>query len=178
MAMLTCHECKKQVSTSAKACPGCGAKVRKPVSVIGWIGIIMMGTLAFQCQRGCNAVSEKIEDNQAKAAVAEAAKTPEQKASDQRMKDAEKKREESVINAVIALKRAAKDPDSVKFMYIGANYDASLLCITYRAKNSYGAVVPGVYTYTETKKASTSAAEFKKHCEKNIKALFDLSHFG
>jgi len=29
MALKKCHECGQQVSTSAKACPRCGAKVKK-----------------------------------------------------------------------------------------------------------------------------------------------------
>lgn len=44
MALTTCKECKNQVSDSAGRCPSCGAKVRRPLSAIHWIGIIVLGT--------------------------------------------------------------------------------------------------------------------------------------
>lgn len=31
MAIQKCHECGKDVSTTAKACPNCGASVKKPL---------------------------------------------------------------------------------------------------------------------------------------------------
>lgn len=43
MAMIACHECKKEVSSQAKTCPHCGAAVQSG-SRIGWavgIGIVM-----------------------------------------------------------------------------------------------------------------------------------------
>lgn len=43
MALITCKECKHQVSDSAGRCPSCGAKVRKPLSAIHWIGIVFLG---------------------------------------------------------------------------------------------------------------------------------------
>ncbi len=43
MALTTCKECKKQISDSAGRCPSCGAKIRKPLSAIHWIGIIVLG---------------------------------------------------------------------------------------------------------------------------------------
>ncbi len=43
MTLTTCKECKKQVSDSAGRCPSCGAKVRRPLSAIHWIGIIILG---------------------------------------------------------------------------------------------------------------------------------------
>lgn len=50
MALIKCHECGAEVSTEAKACPKCGAKVRKPTSgalalLLGLmvIGIVIVG---------------------------------------------------------------------------------------------------------------------------------------
>jgi hypothetical protein len=44
MALLECHECGKDVSTEAKQCINCGAKVRKPSiqvsSAVGWKTIV------------------------------------------------------------------------------------------------------------------------------------------
>jgi DNA-directed RNA polymerase subunit RPC12/RpoP len=34
MALLKCHECSNEVSSEAKTCPKCGAKVKKPTSLV------------------------------------------------------------------------------------------------------------------------------------------------
>ena len=43
MAIQKCHECGKDVSTTAKACPNCGASVKKPLlqKNIGCLGIVV-----------------------------------------------------------------------------------------------------------------------------------------
>lgn len=56
MALIACKECKQQVSDSAGRCPSCGAKVRKPLSAIHWIGIIFLG---FPCLFGFFAMMGK-----------------------------------------------------------------------------------------------------------------------
>jgi hypothetical protein len=45
MALIKCRECKNEVSTSAKTCPKCGAKVKKPHSVIGGIFAVIFVVL-------------------------------------------------------------------------------------------------------------------------------------
>jgi len=47
MALTKCNECGNEVSTKAKTCPKCGAKVKpKGISLLGWIGIIF-GAVIF-----------------------------------------------------------------------------------------------------------------------------------
>ena len=53
MALTTCKECKKEISTSAKACPHCGAKRPSPASTI-WTAIklviaLLFGLVVYQC---------------------------------------------------------------------------------------------------------------------------------
>lgn len=49
MAVGKCKECGGQVSSSAKACPHCGAKVPKKVGVLGWLfAIFVVLPLAWQ----------------------------------------------------------------------------------------------------------------------------------
>lgn len=47
MALISCKECGAQVSTQAKNCPACGAKVKKPTSKLTWIflGILVLGVI-------------------------------------------------------------------------------------------------------------------------------------
>lgn len=37
MAMIKCYDCGAQVSDRGKYCPTCGARVRKPAGLIGWL---------------------------------------------------------------------------------------------------------------------------------------------
>ena len=59
MALTKCHECGQDVSTQAKACPTCGAKVKKPsgirlllfvLAVPGVLGLIALATKNQQIQ--------------------------------------------------------------------------------------------------------------------------------
>jgi DNA-directed RNA polymerase subunit RPC12/RpoP len=43
MSLLKCHECSNEVSSEAKACPKCGAKVKKPTSLIAKIVLALLG---------------------------------------------------------------------------------------------------------------------------------------
>lgn len=50
MALITCKECKKQVSDNAKKCPGCGAPVPQPTSrlaifIAGVFGLIVFSSV-------------------------------------------------------------------------------------------------------------------------------------
>lgn len=47
MALLKCKECGQQVSSKAEACPACGAKPHKGVSVIKVIGALFFGAIAL-----------------------------------------------------------------------------------------------------------------------------------
>src|SRR5690606_34141799 len=44
MTIVKCKECSKEVSTKANKCPHCGAKVTKP---IGLLGYIFLGLFSF-----------------------------------------------------------------------------------------------------------------------------------
>ncbi|MFW6342881.1 MAG: hypothetical protein ACOC00_07665 [Halothiobacillaceae bacterium] len=48
MAKVTkCRDCGGMVSASAKHCPHCGAKVRKPAGLLGWALALMVGFSAY-----------------------------------------------------------------------------------------------------------------------------------
>ena len=66
MALITCKECKQQVSDSAGRCPSCGAKVRKPLSAIHWAGIIFFGLpvlLLFFAMMGTDSTNQGASDS-------------------------------------------------------------------------------------------------------------------
>lgn len=43
--MIKCGTCEKEISSSAKACPGCGAKNKKPIYKRAWFIIIVLFVL-------------------------------------------------------------------------------------------------------------------------------------
>lgn len=60
MAIISCHECKKDISDTAKACPHCGATVPR-TKVWPWIvgtpialfvGLMIIGAIASNTPRG------------------------------------------------------------------------------------------------------------------------------
>lgn len=52
MALIECKECKNQVSDTAKVCPSCGKKMPKKLSVIHWIGIVLLGMITLAVLSG------------------------------------------------------------------------------------------------------------------------------
>jgi hypothetical protein len=54
MALVTCKECKQQVSDGASACPHCGAKVRKKTSALTWIVSAVFAFIVFGMVTGDN----------------------------------------------------------------------------------------------------------------------------
>jgi RNA polymerase subunit RPABC4/transcription elongation factor Spt4 len=139
VALIVCTECNAQVSDQAKACPQCGATKFKPrppkpktnwklIAVVSFLGTIAVGIMFSQ-------------QNEERAA-AETAKTPEQRAKEAKAKSEELQQQTLAANAVKVLKTSMKDPTAFTgtAVYGGANGAA---CITYRAKNSYGAIFPG-----------------------------------
>lgn len=49
MALTKCKECSHEISTGAKSCPHCGAKIKKPVGVIGWLLVLLVGFFVYRC---------------------------------------------------------------------------------------------------------------------------------
>ena len=157
MALITCIECNAQVSDQAKACPHCGTTKFKPekpkaktnlpkligISIVTLIAIAVVTSIVQGIQARSEAES---------AALAEAAKTPEQRAKDAKARaeqqanaakaEAEEKAQLTLTSyAAGRLRTAAKDPTSfvLTAAYAGQNGSG---CLEYRAKNSFGAILP------------------------------------
>lgn len=75
MALTKCKECGGQVSTKAKNCPACGAKVQKKVGVLGWIFVLVVVLpIAWQFGKGIDKGSEEVTKSAQTAAPAAPAK--------------------------------------------------------------------------------------------------------
>jgi hypothetical protein len=143
MALITCHECSAKISDAAVACPQCGAKPKKKTSLTTWI----IGAVALAFMVKCTTDIQKAENN-----------APPAKSAAERAADAD-------LNKGIAagkmLKAAAKDPSSFK-MESFLTFSGGATCYEYRAKNSFGAIVPGKAVFDGNQTLLTSDRDGNK----------------
>lgn len=135
MALIKCKECGNDVSTEAKACPKCGAKVvvpraTKPAST-GAIVIAVLGTIAVV------AVVITGREHEQERAAAAANQTPAQKAANAK-RDAQL---QWAAQGAIELKKAMKDPTAFELTSLLVT-KSGFGCYQYRGKNSFGAILP------------------------------------
>jgi len=101
------------------------------------------------------------------AQQAEAAKTPEQRASEAATKNADVLRYQTAQATSLALRKAAREPESVKFDSLRVDESASLVCAEFRGRNGFGGMsVEHVAIFKG--KPDTSLAAWNKHCTKSL----------
>lgn len=166
MSLINCHECNHQVSTEAKSCPSCGAKVKKPVGIAGWILAIIVVAFVAKCSSMSN-------DAKQAAAIAELSKTPEQKALETKEKAESEARHLSAVVAMTSIKKALRDPASVEWSSVLTNKDGTTICIEYRAKNGFGGYAKEFASFVNGK-PSKNLDQWNKHCAG--KKMFDNKH--
>lgn len=128
MALIKCKECKKEISSEAKTCPQCGAKVKKPMSPI--IKYSLLGVIAFIV------ISTAIKENDPSTQAADAAR---------------KDIGTAEAACQLAFEKVAKDPSSVdwirpdrQFQYTNNEKTKALSIQPVRAKNSFNALTLGI----------------------------------
>lgn len=115
MAMTKCHECKKDISTTAAACPHCGAKPKPKTSGCAWLALIFIAIpvvfgIVMSESRKQEAAAQVAADQAraAERAKAEAARlaamTPEQRAEAEKAAEAAAK--EAAAQAEAAAEKA------------------------------------------------------------------------
>jgi hypothetical protein len=125
MALIQCKECKAEVSDTAKNCPKCGAKVPKKTGI---------GVKIFAVILGLGVLSAIIQGANAPAPV-------QLSAADAAAKVKQEAEFQSVVSKVRALKANAKNPATFEVEQV-LLMDSGTLCVSYRAPNSFNAVVP------------------------------------
>ncbi len=145
MALIACGECGQKVSTEAKACPGCGAKVKKPVGLLGKLFAAAVLIAIVQC-------TLKTQDRPpATPSPAKAKASPEE---DQHVRE--------VVGTLRSLRSLMHDPQSFDVESATRAPDGSI-CIVYRGKNAFGAVVRNrVVAWTGG--SSEDDLEFSRRC--------------
>lgn len=149
MALVKCSECGKDISTSAKACPNCGAKLKRPGSgllkLLGW-GIVIVLFFA--------ALPALFIDSPGPP-------TPEKTAQKRQPSSEEKKRTAQLQLAglgALTLKKTAKDPESFRLQsaFVKPN---GVACFEFRGKNSFGADIPGQAVMLQSGNVYTNNSE-------------------
>lgn len=140
MALIKCHECGKDISTEAKTCPACGAKVKKPKKPVGPVGfffVLVFGMVVYAMV----SESENKAQREADETARERAKTPEQRAKEKAQSAKRDAQLQAAAVGALALKRAMKDPTAFDLTSLVLKPNGTA-CYEYRAKNSFGAILP------------------------------------
>lgn len=186
MALTYCHECGREISSTAKACPGCGAPksalgqmvavqrakqglspaLPEPVAVNKGCGLALL--VAVVLIFGTCAYNEFSERNRRSALGLEG------RAAEDTATARKAALYAARIGAKVSISTSLRDPNSVTFTN-GAEYwkgDTMVLCGTYNAKNGFGAyngpqwwMQVGAALYTEEQSGTPRRArEFKRRC--------------
>jgi hypothetical protein len=163
MALITCHECKKEVSTEAKACPSCGAKVRKPpapkLNISGkqvmfvFAGLVLIAYFSHMVTR----------QRESEQAAVEAAKGPAQRAAESKQKAENDKRVLAALATADRIKKSAREPSTINFISLRVSADAKVVCTQYTGRNGFGGVSEEFIIFVAGRRVDTD--EWKKYCK-------------
>lgn len=160
MPLKPCKECGNEVSTEAKSCPKCGAKLPKKTSAFTWIVIALFSVFIFQKISTSDEPTAKLEP---------VAKT------DLELKEeaARELRFQKTLSIVTTAKTSMRNPESVQWETIASNTDASVVCLKYRGKNGFGGTSIETATYANGK-LTTNKDSFNRNCAG--KSLEDMTY--
>lgn len=167
MPLIKCHECEAQVSTEAKSCPSCGAKVRLPKKKVGIVGIFLASVMGISIVG--SVLNQQEQDRQ------EEKKSPEQKAAEEKAKLRIGQRDALTVAALKSIHDHLRNPESVQWGDVLVNDDGSVICIDYRAQNGFGGMNHESIAFLGGK-AKTDAQSWNKNCAG--KTLNDVKDFA
>jgi hypothetical protein len=150
MALVNCKECGHAISSSAKACPACGAKAPRRKTFLAKLVAILLALIGVVAVVFQNQATKEAADNAAAEAARVAALTPAQRAAEQKRATEEaalEKRYDALLTLALHgandLRKSMKDPDSFKLDSALGIASENVVCYEYHGKNSFGANVPG-----------------------------------
>lgn len=143
MAIVKCKECGAKVSTTAKACPKCGAPEfidttpKRPSRIVKYGGLFVGGTILAAAIFGNHSGSTDANVTAARAAA-------------------------DSIRAI------ARDPDSVKIERMLITPDGATKCVQYQAKNGFGGTNREFLVILRDG-ASKELSDWTSHCPDSLK---------
>lgn len=158
MALITCKECKSQISDSAAACPQCGAKPPKPTSrftiLIGGLFAIGVAMSVFKTDETSKAPQKSVAQARADA-ILEAAR---------------REARDDAISKARSIKDSMKNPASFELVKLTKHTDGTV-CVLYRGTNSFNAVVTELKAITKAGKVLDKAGACSSAVEQDFTYL-------
>lgn len=117
MSMITCRECKAEISEKAKTCPSCGAPNKARAGMISYLMLVIVAGIV---------ISAMMHEPTPEEAAANAASA---------------ERSAVVFNGKEAVKARLNDPASARFgdvVYVKKQGGVAVACGTVNAKNGFG----------------------------------------
>jgi hypothetical protein len=162
MSLTVCHECKRDVSTEAKKCPGCGAKIRAPKKPMSSTTKLLLSILALAFCASISIQSQKTKE----AVLAEnrrvTSMSPQQREKEKNDKIKRDYQLKLAGAGALSLRNSMKDPEAFELKSVVVKPNG-IACYDYRSKNSFGAILPSSAVMTSHGKIFTP--------EKNNKAF-------
>ena len=168
MAMTKCKECGNEISSKADSCPKCGAKVKRTSAFTKFVLVLIVtgvvGSIIGTIQRSGEQAEQAKAEAARRAQLSSEQRTTEdkQRAEARAAKNKAKLEEEVAFQKALILARAvkhdAKDPQSVDFSKAFVTEDGTV-ALTFRAKNSFGALVINYAVLTKDGKAGVGPEE-------------------
>lgn len=155
MAMTSCRECGKPVSTTAKACPHCGAGLgpdahtKAGTTVLTLIGIVVAVVLVGRCASSTSPSKPAVAPEDPAAAKERAMETA---------------RFDLAYDVAKAVRKSMRDPDSTVFEVMGVNTSATVACAEYRSRNGFGGMNREQVVYANGTLQRGTKALIAKHC--------------
>lgn len=148
MTLIKCKECGGEVSDEAKICPKCGARVPKAVGLLGWIFVIFVAVVVYQCTTRSNNPGSTTSSTSTTS-------KPDWAAT-------------AAVTLAKRIKDSAKNPESIEWssvIYIqqGASEGEGIYCIEFRGRNSFNAKVIEHVAFKMTDAASVTV-DWNKNC--------------
>lgn len=154
MAMIKCRECGASISSTAAACPHCGAKpTYRPSAVF----VLIVAGLALFAIRGLTL----------RDAPPAPPKTAAQQASDWR--------HQMGAAAIVSIKKRLDDPDSLEIVHIYTDDAATTVCVKYRARNTFGGYSTALLIVNESGEYDTATA-WNAHCTAQMHDVTAVKH--
>lgn len=155
MTMIKCHECGKEISSEAKACPHCGAKPKSGIGCGPMLGIVLIAGIAWLALSPNGPSTPPHEKTQA------------EKDSDVRFSVG--------ATAAKALKQSLREPDSLDIISIRTDDPATTICIEYRARNGFGGMNID-HLVVLPNRSSDEASDWNAYCTGSMHDVTAVKH--